>query len=433
MFAALSFALVLPACDQAPRSLSVVDEAEDTGEAATWRPPDTSDSAAAPGEPTQSCAADLSWEEGDLDLLGCVRLSPEVGDEADTGIPLDSGVIFPPSAPPPCGYYNLVGAVDLAGEATRPDVLYCDADDDGGLRHARWDASSGQLESTLLLPETCWVDFMTGVLTGTAEAPRAWWVELASIGDTSVWTARLDGAGGFSETPIPVEGTEGARRVVVLDSDETRLVVHDMDGQVSLLDPSAGRSSAIAEGVWAFGAAAAGPGLVVASCDESALALTVTGLDLEGEVVWSRAIDGASCGFLNSPAVSGDAGRVAITWDDADEGSLVLLDGAGEELARSGLGKGSLYPVASVGEDAVWTVDGAGLVSRWSRDGSLEGTWVHKGISGLSGSPAGLRLRVSEDALTFTLIGMDSEAASVEGHINTFYYIETSVSTVPSL
>ncbi len=427
---AASALLFLAACDEAPRSLSIVEDADDP--TAPWRPPETGDTAAVSTQTGAACGADLTEEEGDLALLGCARLSPEPGDEADTGAYLDTGgPALPPGAPPPCGYYNLLGAIDMAGAPTAPDLLYCDGDEDGGLRHARWSAD-GQLETTLLLEDTCWVDFMTGVLTPSGEDLRAWWVELASIGDTSVWTARLDGAGGFSETPVLVEGTAGARRVVVLDVDGPRLVMQDMDGALSLLDPSAGETTAIAESVWAFGAGAAGAGLVVASCDDVAMALTVTALDGEGDLLWARAIEDATCGYLSAPAVTGDAERVIVTWDDSDQGEVLVLDPDGEILARSGLGKDSLYPVASLTEDALWTVDGAGIVSRWSRDGELLGSWVHRGIAGHSGEVAGLRFRAAEEALTFTLIGMDSETAAA-GHINTYYYLEASASAVPTL
>lgn len=432
-------AVLLVACDQEPRALSVVVEEEGAPDA-TPKPADTAEPEPTEALPEGQCGADLTEQEGDLPLVGCARLSPEPGDTpADTGVTdtglgdtgLGEAALPPPGAPPPCGYYNLLGAVDMAGDPTAPDLLYCDADDDGGLRLAHWDIANGELSRTLLLEDTCWVDFMTGVLTREGDSTRAWWVQLASVDDTSVWTTRLDAEGGFAETPIPVEGSEGARRVVVLDADGTRLVLQGMDGSISVLDPSTRALSAVAEAAWTFGAGEAGPGIVVASCDEESLSLTVTALDTDGELAWRRAIDGASCGYLSNPAVTGDEERVVVSWDDGEEGGMVLLDGEGELIGAEPLGKSSTFPVASLLGASIWTVDGSGAVSRWSRDGELEASWLHRGVSGALGTVVGLRFEASEDGLVFTLIGQDS-VTSESGHLNTFYYLETSASALPT-
>lgn len=431
--------LLACASDASPDRAVVVSGAPEEEPTAEWRPPDTGG-----GEVvvTQACGADGAEAlDGDLALLSCARVSPEPdGDETVNGATdtaaIDSGEL----PPPPCGFFNLLGAVSLAGTASEAALLYCDADDDGGLRLARMDAASGAFETTLLAPGVCWADAQSGAQLETSSDTLLFWSYLPPEGydgvSAVVYAAPASAAPPITDAAWVVSGTEDVFRVEAVPGRWPALVTQDTAYAVRmhLLDESAEQSTGVLEiapVASGFGAGSSDGVAAVASCisDES---VEVTAVDLAGgAALWTTTLTDAACGWGVRPAVAVSEGRVAVAWDDGELGWLALIDAAGAEIDRASLGKDSLAPTVAVWGDGLVTVDATGGVGQWSWAGELVGAWTHRLIAERLGSTEGLYLLPGDDALGFLLAGQDVVETGT-GHLNTFYYLESSASQVPS-
>jgi len=441
--------LILAACaPEEARRLSVV-AAEETSEVQHWAP-SANGGGSAPPQPSQDCTFEGADETGEdtggdrvLSPAWCVRLTPELEPDDFEGEGVqDTGVGGPgegvDGVAPPCGFYNLVGAISLSDDADEPVALYCDSDADGGLRFVRYDPEGDEVSSALIDPGVCYADPQTGGFVGLDDGYLLMWVDVHGF---QVKAARLSFEGGVFEAPHPVDGLPETRRLSLLRvGDALVMALQDLDGDlytapVTRSGALAGPLVPIASGSETYSVSAVGSQVALVACDlESNPDGDVSAhlLDSDGPA-WSTRLGGSDCGFTARPAVvAGDAG-LAVTWDDGERGRVAFLDMEGDERRRRSLDVGGLYPQA-VGLGSEWLViDASGALQRMDADGDVLGRWVYPPILQASGDVSGLRLRVRDDQMSVMVLGYDVGPGLSPGHQLFFYYLEQSATTVPSL
>jgi hypothetical protein len=452
----LPVALLGGACGEgeAPeRALSIVDSADPNGGAdggADGADGGGDDTAGpSPAYPSAYCGggdAAPVWPEGGLTLDGCARLTPEESDPVPQGGsdtppagPPPACAAPPPSgeAPPPCGYFNLVGAVQMSA-AAEPVVLYCDADIEGGVRSARYDAATGAVQSVMLQSEQCLAEADAGTLSRGADALLAWWIapDATEGGDVEpgIFVANLDDTGAllgpperlyFPGWPVRVEAAAEASPLLIVEDHDNLLwaVPVAADGNVT------GEPVQIASAIRMYAVTGHGDGLAVAVCmlDTS---LQVFVVDSAGVVTRSLSVEGAACTFDTRPSVASDGVALVVGWDDATEGSLAWVDSASDTVVTAALGEGSRFPQAAYDGAQWWSIDGTGALQRWSAPGASERSFLHPAIAAMPGKIANLRFKVEGGVAGFLTLATDSIQVA-QGHIYTFYYLESSRALLP--
>ena len=148
---------LLACADDEPRPITVSD-ASDAENGELWSPEAASDEDLAESQSEAwnggECARSAEGKDDELETAWCVRLSPE-GNESTPG---GANAAEPP---PPCGFYNLLGATVLSGPVEAPVLLYCDSDEGGGVRIARYNQAEVAIDAEILAPENCWISGLT--------------------------------------------------------------------------------------------------------------------------------------------------------------------------------------------------------------------------------------------------------------------------------
>jgi len=442
--------LLLTACaPETARELSVVVADEPSG-ITIWTP--SAGSHGAPLEPVQGCASAAGvWEDTGgweaIEPSWCVRLTPELEPEAieGAGIPdTGSAGVGGPDGPsdglggaaPPCGFYNLVGAIAPSEDPEQPAALYCDSDADGGLRFVRYDPDGDAISVRLVDPGVCYADPQTGGFVELDDGYLLMWVDVDGF---QVKAARLSLDGGVFEAPHPVAELPETRRLTLLRAgDGLLLALQDLDGglhtaPVTRSGALAGPLTPLVEGIRTWSASAAGEAVLLVGCEQESHPDGDVSVHLLGGdgAAWSSRLGGASCGWAARPAaVIGDAG-LAVTWDNGERGRVAFLDEAGLERRRRALDYDGLYPQA-VGIGQEWlVVDASGAVHRMDADGDVLDRWDYPPLRRAAGTVSGLQLRVRGDQMSVTVLGYDAGPGLSPGHQLFFNYLEQSAAPVP--
>lgn len=426
-------ALSLACAPEPGRVLEVVDDT-----AAGVPDPDNGEGTAGMGFASgMSCVLDAEAAPVDaLALDWCVRVTPEGpfdGPDEDSA-PSDTATIpVEDPAAPPCGFVNLVGAVALAGAAASPELLYCDADPDGGLRVARYDPEADGVWSRVVAPGECLADPRSGSLRPAEGGYLAAWTAIEEDWDdvTGVHLARLAPSGEALTAIRTVETGSQAMRSDLGEAGGAVLLTVDLDGVLRgvTLDADggpAGDAVELADGVHEVAQATGAAGTHVVWCDaDGALALGF----LDGAGLAPVGTLG-TCGNDARPSVAWDGVAVWVAWDDGDAGHVVRLDESGAVLAAVELGPDALRPQLAWNGAHVYLADTTGALARWDADGVEAGRWSVRPVALAPGVPIDLRLRVDTTHVAVALVGMDYYEIG-GGHINTYNYVEVSVSEVP--
>jgi len=384
-----------------------------------------------------ACATDAELPPANtLPLDWCVRVTPEEpygGPDEDTA-PTDTATIpVDERTPPPCGFVNLVGAVDLAGDPGAPQILYCDSDLDGGLRVARYDPAEEGVWTDVVAPGDCLPDPRGGSLRPAEGGYLASWtvLEPSTADITGVNLARLAPSGAPLGAMGTVETGTQAMRVDIGTAEGAPLLTVDLDGVLRAVQVDAdgtplGAPEELAEGVRDMAQAAGAAGTHVVWCDQE-LSLHLGFLDDAGlETVGTLGV----CGDFARPSVAFDGVAVWVAWDDDDAGHLVRVDEAGGLLGAYELGTDALRPQVAANGSHVYLAHTLGEVIRWDADGREVGRWSVRPVALAPGVPMDLRLRVDATHLAVALMGMDYYPIA-GGHINSFNYVEVSVAPLP--
>jgi hypothetical protein len=171
-------------------------------------------------------------------------------------------------------------------------------------------------------------------------------------------------------------------------------------------------------------------GVLAAACHDDGT-VEVMRLDAHGAVASRATLDGATCGWSTHPSFVSTGDRLAMAWDDGQQGFLAWLDPDGTVLSQTSLGFDALQPQLTwTGSDLLLlTSDGA--LTRMDPDGDVLGTWWHPGFVDPPGSPQTDRLLYADGRAVFVFMGVDSYPIG-GGHINTFNYLEVSGAAVPT-
>ncbi len=409
------------------------------------------------------CGA-LSAEEpttGDdlLEVSWCSRMSPE-GDELDglsgsedTGEEGPLGPSGPGEAPPPCGFYNLVGAVDLAWVSEGPDApaatLYCDSDLGGGVRLARYVPGSDELQTLLVSEDDCLADVDTGLVLPQPSEDDDGGLRLVWSSLDGVVTATVDGAGNLTEEPRVFEGLERPWRLRLHehrtasgggeeDKGGASIWVVDLDRNLHLLDVDFGtgalQTSQILSGVETFDATRVGEDSVVVGCPGVDEAPTVTRVAASGEIQWTETLAEATCGWDTRPSVAEGEGTLLVAWDDGDNSSLHwLVDGSeapGGDLGRMVLPDSGRHTQARWDGERFVVLEGSGRFVTYDAEATELGTWTQPMLADRSGHLWGQRLVVDEERWTVVQLAQDLFNTDI-GHLYTFYYVEATSSPAP--
>lgn len=367
----------------------------------------------------------------DEDLLGldsCVRLSPEELVDLDTGMPYspDTGSQGGGGGRNPlCSFFNLIGATAIAGGPEAPAILYCDNDDDGGVRLARIDPQQEGLTSVTLAPGECWADPDSGAIVETAEGQ----LELAWVQSRDddpllrdVVIGQASATGELLAPMTPVFGVSETVRQVALV--EGHLVWSDDDGRLAVTDLGSELTTELASGV----------GTVSVEEVEDTLALAWCALDdgvwfgrADTQGTWylgpTRIAD-STCGFEARPSVAATPEAMAVVWHDAAITSHLAL--AGTTDARHVLEPMSFYPRVSP-LDGGWMVSHTtGVVERRDPVGAPVARAVHPAVALHEGGPIGLRVAVEGDKALFAFVGIFTQEVA-GGHTNLYHYLEASI------
>ena len=238
----------------------------------------------------------------------------------------------------------------------------------------------------------------------------------------------LGAQGEWAEEPIQVlfEGTPkrlygSNEHLLVLDTDNQLWSIPVIDGRIG------GKPLLILSDVHTLGATPTEDGLAIATCGVNGGSPAVTRIT-NNAVAWTRTLPG-DCFFDTRPSIAWQSNRLAVAWEQMNQGSAILLDGLGTVLTELDLGQTGRYGTVVPLDAGFLLADGSGQLRALQTDGSISDTWVHPDIAHHEGNIAGMRLSLTEDVWGFTLIGNDI-VITPTGHANTFYYLE--VSSVPA-
>jgi hypothetical protein len=435
--------LLLPACGGPPeREVHVV-----TGE--TTHADEDGDDTGDTDETVLGCGSDGTDTDGaagpTVDVEWCARVTPEAEFtdrvDGDTDLPPelpDTGASL--AVPPPCGFVNLVGSLSFAGSPSDPALLYCDSDRDGGTRFVHYASSSGHVTTNMLASQDCQAEPATGALAATADGYLAVWAGSGGPGEEGaapgVITAELDADGNIVSGPDYISAGRGAWKLSVVEGDAPLVLVNDSDLDlwaipIDAADMAPGDAVEVALTVRSVVAARFGGSVRVAAC-ENDTTLHLLDLDGTGAAATDTIVDGAVCGWATQPTFAVGDGVLALAWDDGVNGTFVLYDDTGAEIAREALGAFAQQPqVVWTGDTfLVLTTDGA--LTAFTPEGDAVGTWWHQGFVDAEGGPQTARLLYGDGRLVYGLLGTDSYPIG-GGHINTFNYFEISGSAVPTL
>lgn len=435
-----------------PRLLQVLgpDSATtDSGSPASrWTPPaDT----ATPDSRATACGGDddaIDWTAGvsghpPADVAWCRRISP---DEATTSAPTcttgDSGLDTGRSegVPPPCGFFNLVGA--LSGGAVEAPLLFCDHDPSGGLRIA-WVSEEGSMEEQLIAEGDCVADPASGVLLPRADGWLATWLT-AGTGedgnlDPGARFVRL-GSSPSPELPRPARtGLAGAAsQLQLLSGDPLSAWVRDPAGGVvftrlaaedlSLVTPPLPFAAEVAS---LTAARTPDGGSLVALCSRSgsvSLRRVLSSGSAEPSTTFPLTCDPTTRMHL---ALDAD-GRAALGLDDGDRGSVVLLTDADELASVVDLGEGARFIQVLAREDGWLVLDGSGLLRALDPSGRERSAVALPQVAQTPGSLLGLRLGATANTARVVLLGQQSVDLGF-GHVNTYNTVEISHVSLESL
>ena len=388
-----------------------------------------------------------------LDVSWCLRMSPE-GDELDGIISTDTGTGGPlsPAAAPPsaCGFYNLVGAVDFAytepsGEGgaedkTRISALYCDTDLPGGMRMARFEAGSTELESMLLNEQDCIADVDSGLELPHPKGTRLLWSSLDGL-----TTAVVAKDGRVVEEPRVLSGLErpwrlGLRSISADDTEEHAvLMVQDMSRELWWADVDfvAGTVTArqVLEQIETTAVVPVGEDTLVLACAGPGEPPVLSRVSASGALSWSQTLSEAACGWDSRPSLAVNDELAVLAWDDEELSHLQVLGlgdsaGPGADLERLDLPDSGRQPVVRWDGERFVVLDGAGVFRTYGADFSPQGSWIQPMLADRSGNLWGQRLVVGEDTWTVVQVAQDSLITDI-GHLYTFYYVEATASPAP--
>lgn len=438
------------------RDLAVVQDADPEG-VEFWSP--GGDGAGIlPPTPSQDCAMAAAADSGEDALIPdwCVRFSPEAAGAPNEGD--DWGTTEEPTEPsdggegaggegdgggttPPCGFYNLLGAVSLGADPERPVALYCDSDLDGGVRFVRYDPDQDEVTAQLIDPGVCYADPMTGAVTELDDGYLLTWVDLDGF---AVKASRLGLDGGVFEPAHAVRDLPPARRLTLTRAgDGLVLVLQLEDGSLSAAPVTrsgdlAGPLVSFAHPVNTFAVADLDGRAAVVTCsvdedddaggdvDAYLLAPNAEGLE------WAVTLEGSACGYATAPAITGGHGGLLLSWDNGERGRFAVLDAAGGEVIRDALGYDSLSPSGAAVEDGWLVMDATGQATLLRDDGMLLGSWRYPPLADAAGVISGIRLAQRGGTVVTLLLGYDTEPSPSLGHQNTFYYLEQSALAAPT-
>lgn len=401
--------------------------------------------------------------EGVLETSWCGRLSPE-GDELDqlggssgeddTGGSC-GGPLLPAASgtPPPCGFYNLVGAVDFelveTEAGTGVEVLYCDSDLGGGMRLARLAPGSEELQTVLVSEHDCLADVDTGLLLPHPQGSRLVWSNLDGIR-----TAVVDPRGELVEEPRTLAGLDSPWRLRLRPGsaaeDGSAAVVYVQDTSDTLwqaeLDLEAGTATPtpLLTGMATLAAAAVGSegDTLLATCAGVDEPLHLSRVGPTGTLAWSGEVPDARCGWdaRLSLAVHAEGGTAAVAWDDGDQSHVVFLDttldpGADglsveDELSRSTLSESGRHPQVTWDGSRFVLLDGNGRGHLFDAEGEAGEIWTQPMLADRSGNLWGQRLQADAERWTVVQLAQDTLVTDI-GHLYTFYYVEATASPAP--
>lgn len=433
--------LLLAGC--AERTITPLGEPEEEGE--VWVPQEElepEDTVIDPGDEGDwdgTACADPAAGPDAVEVSWCARLTPE-GDELR---PTDDGgaeEAAGPYPPPPCGFYNLLGAVQVAGAAAAPWSLYCDSDENGGLRLVRYDTDGGTVEGRMLREGGCRASAMSGAMLSRGEGALAWWLLDGQIyysgTETTVMGVRLGADGAMLTEPLVLDAA-ASRIAAVQTSAASMLLGVDGDGSLwaSATDPEdgdlIGAALPVAAGVDTFSVAPLEDGAVIAACPSDRSALELVWLSGIGAWQGSMLLDDSRCSLNLPPAIATQGSVVAVAWEDDNAyGWLRLLDAEGALIADVSLGASARAPAVAAGDGAFWTVDGTGLLRAWSLEGELLASHTHPQVPADTADLLGLKAVLADDTLAVQVWSRGLEF--IGGHAYTFDYLELSVGWLPS-
>lgn len=437
----LLWVMVLAGC--AERSITPLGEPEEDGE--VWVPQEDlepEDTVIDPGDEGDwdgSACAPSAGDDDSVEVSWCARLTPE-GDELrptdDSGT--GTSAALPP--PPPCGFYNLLGAVQVTGDASSPWSLYCDSDEGGGLRLVRYDTDEGLVEGRMLREGGCRASALSGAILPHGDSSLAWWLLDGQIyyagSETTVMGVRIDGDGAMATEPVVLDAA--AARIAAVKTEAAHLLL-GVGGTGELWAAAAdtadgdliGAALPVADGVDTFSVAPLSAGAVVAACPADRSALDLVWLSGIGSWQARTTLDGSHCMLNLPPAVATQGEVIAVVWEDDDaRGRLRLLDSDGALIADVDLGEAARSPTVVAGDGVWWTLDGTGMLRAWSLEGALLSAHPHPQVP--AGSADLLGLQAVLDADTLAVQVWSREVEFIGGHAYTFDYLELSVGWLPS-
>ena len=422
---------LLACADNGPRPLTISD-ASDAENGQLWSPEAASDQELAESESEAwnggECSRLAEGGDDELETEWCVRLSPE-GNETRPG----SGSAAEP--PPPCGFYNLLGATVLTGPVEAPVLLYCDSDQGGGIRIARYNQDEIAIDAEILAPENCWISRLTGAMIPTDGGWLAWWVGDAGTYATGagVTGLRLDEGGEplTATSSLPLK----AAHLVAIDGDAPMLLGVDWDGTmwgtaVSVLDASEiGFPLTLGTGASSLGADRTEDGIGVAACLEEG-GLNVLWLSSVGAILENITLKDAVCGTFSRPSVSAIGDVLAVSWADEKGLSTLTLLQDGAVFNEIELGELRVSPSVSAGESGWWVLDGTGVLSHYDLSGALTGSWLHPHFPEEDKRVMGMMLR--QDGERFSSLLWERDIEFIGTHAYTFEFLELSIGWLPS-
>ncbi len=435
-----------------PRLLQIVHSdsaAVDSGhQPDRWTPPrDT----AVPDSRATACGGEegaIDWTAGfdgypPATVAWCQRISP---DEATTSAPTctngDSGLDSGGGGlvPPPCGFFNLVGA--LSGRAVDAPLLFCDHDPSGGLRLARI-AADGRIEEQLLAEGDCVADPASGVLLPSGDGWLATWLTAGTGED-----GNLDPGARFvrvaadasAEPPRPTRtGLEGrGSHLHLLSGDPLFAWVRDPVGAVVFAKLSAddlslvGPSLPFATEVASLAAARTPDGgSLVALCARSGT-ISLRRVLASGSAEAAARLP-LACDPNTRLRLAVDAGgRGALGLDDGVRGSLALLTPEGALISAVDLGEGRRFIEVLPHAGGWLALDSSGLLRSLDASGRERAAVVLPQVSQAPGSLLGLRLGATADTARVVALGQQTVDLGF-GHVNTYNTVEVSHVSLESL
>ena len=378
-------------------------------------------------------AAPSTLPDAPLALDSCVRLSPEEIVELDTGAPYhpDTGG-GGGGRNPLCSVFNLIGSTALAGGPDTPAILYCDTDDDGGVRLVRVAAQQQTVTSVMLAPGECWADPDSGAIRqGDGGVLDLAWV--ASRPDEPLSRNLLFGqttATGALLAPMAIvpDVSASVRRLALLDG---RVLWSDDEGLLAVTDLDTLTSKTLATQVGTVAAQEVDDGTAALAWCSLDDALHVGRLGPDGS--WlepPQALHDASCGFETRPSVAATSDTIAIVWHDAAITARLATTGAitfGVELEAL-----SFYPRVHATEGGWLIAHTTGVVERRTATGAEAGRGVHPAVAAHAGSPIALRWMVDEQHAFVAFVGLFNQETA-GGHTNMYHYLEASTVTLGDL